>query len=86
VCEAHVYLQNDTLSYVISVPLLNKGEFGAYYLVLVPLPVDKDKLIYIKATKSLLYVDNVRQYYYMGSEDELHQCNELFKNKCVQAK
>jgi len=42
-----VYIQNNRLSYVVSVPLVNKGEFKAYHLVPVPIPVNKDKLVYI---------------------------------------
>ena len=42
-----MYIQNRRLSYVVSVPLVNKREFKVYYLVPVPIPVDKDKLIYI---------------------------------------
>jgi hypothetical protein len=59
VCEMQVYIQNDKLSYVVIIPLVNKGEFWAYYLVPVPIPINKDKLIYIKAAKSILCVDNV---------------------------
>ena len=60
--EMQVYIQNDRLSYVVSVPLVNKGEFKAYHLVPVPIPVNKDKLIYIKTVKSILCVDNSQQY------------------------
>jgi len=47
VCETKVYIKNK-LSYVISTPLVNKGEFRAYYLVPVPIQVNKDKLVYIR--------------------------------------
>lgn len=83
VCEIHVYLQNERLNYVINIPLENKGEFRAYCLVPVPLLVNKDKLIYIKIGESVLYVDNVRQYYYLGSEDQLRKCKEPAKRKYV---
>jgi hypothetical protein len=42
-----VYIQNNRLSYVVSIPLVNKGEFKAYHLVPVPIPDNKDKLVYI---------------------------------------
>ena len=51
-----VYIQNNRRSYVVSVPLVNKGEFKAYYFVPVPIPVNKDKLIYIRTAKSILCV------------------------------
>jgi hypothetical protein len=60
VYETDVYLQNVRLIYVISIPLVNKGEFTAYYLVPAPFLHDKDKLIYIKTGDSVLYVDNVQ--------------------------
>jgi len=53
-CEMQVYIQNDRPSYVVSVTLVNKGEFKAYHLVPVPIPVNKCKLIYIRTTKSIL--------------------------------
>jgi hypothetical protein len=73
VCETHFYLQNERLNYVISIPLANKGKFRAYHLVPVPLLVNRDKLIYIKIRELVLYVENVRQYYYLGSEDQLRK-------------
>jgi hypothetical protein len=39
-----VYIQNDRLSYAVSVPLVNKGGYKSYYLVPVQIPVNKDKL------------------------------------------
>jgi hypothetical protein len=83
VCEIQVYIQKSRLSYVVSVPLDNKGEFRAYNLVPVPIPVNRDKLIYIKTLKSILCVDNTRQYYYFSSEIELQQCKELTKHRYV---
>jgi hypothetical protein len=78
-----VDIQNNKLSYVVSVPLVNKGEFKVYQLVPVPIPVNKDKLIYIKTAKSILCVDNARQYYYFSSETELQNCKETTKHKRV---
>jgi hypothetical protein len=54
VCEMQVYIQDNRLSYGVSVPLVNKGEFKAYHLVPVTIPVNKDKLIYIRTEKSSL--------------------------------
>jgi hypothetical protein len=36
--------------------------------VSVPIPVNKDKLIYIRTAKSILCVDKTRQYYYFSSD------------------
>ena len=57
-----VYFQNDRPSYVVSVPIVNKGDFKAYYLVPVPIPANKDKLIYIRTAKSILCMAKMRQY------------------------
>jgi hypothetical protein len=38
VCDIQVFIQNSRLSYVISIPLIDKGEFKAYYLVPYPFP------------------------------------------------
>jgi hypothetical protein len=74
VCETKVYIKNNKLSYVISTPLVNKGEFRVYYLVPVPIQANKDKLVYIKTVKSIMCVDGGRQYYYFSSEAELQKC------------
>jgi len=78
-----VYIQNNRLSYVVSVPLVNKGEFKAYHLVPVPIPVNKDKLIYIRTAKSILCVDRTWQYYYSSSDLELQKCEDPTKQRYV---
>ena len=83
VCDVQVYIQNGRLSYVISVPLVDKGEFKAYYLVPIPIPVNKDKLIYIRTEKSILCIDRARHYYYFSSDQELQDCKETAKLKYV---
>ena len=46
-CYVHVNIQNGRLRYVIIVPLIDKGEFKAYYLIPIRIPLNKDKLVYI---------------------------------------
>ena len=83
VCETKVYIKNNKLGYVISTPLVNKGEFRAYYLVPVPIQINKDKLVYIRTVKSIMCVDSSRQYYYFSSEVALQKCKEPTKNRYV---
>ena len=83
VCEMQVYIRNNRLSYVVSVPLVDKGEFKAYHLVPVPIPVNKEKLIYIGTARSILCVDRTRQYYYFSSDLELQKCKEPTKHRYV---
>jgi len=83
VCEVQVYIQNNRLSYVVSVPPVNKVEFKAYNLVPVPISVNKDKLVYIRTTKSILCVDKTRQYYCSSSDLELQKCKEPTKRRYV---
>jgi hypothetical protein len=54
---------NDRLSYVVCVPLMNKGEFRAYHFMPVTIPVTKSKQIYIRPSESILCVDKARQYH-----------------------
>ena len=88
VCDVRVYIQNSTLSYVISIPLIDKGEFKAYYLVPIPIPVNKDKLVYVRVEKSILCVDKTRQYYFFSSDQELNTCKDVGKQRrvCKQSK
>jgi len=65
VCDVQVYIQSGKLSYVVSIPLIDKGQFKAYYLVPILIQVDKDKLVYIRTEKSILCVDTIRQYYFL---------------------
>ena len=83
VCETKVYIKNNKLSYVISTPLVNKGEFRVYYLVSVPIQVNKDKLAYVKRVKSIMCVDSSRHYYYCSSETEMQGYNEPTKDRYV---
>ena len=88
VCDMQVYIQNGKLNYVVSIPLIEKGEFKAYHLAPVLISVSPDKLVYIMTEKSVLCIDRVRQYYYFISDQELKGCKELTKYKyvCKQAK
>ena len=65
VCDVQVYIQNGKLSYVVSIPLIDKGQFKAYYLVPIPIQVNTDKLVYVRTEKSILCVDTKRQYYFL---------------------
>jgi len=83
VCEIQIYLQNDRLSYLVGVPLVCKGEFREYYLVSVPIPVNKNKQIYIRPAESILCVDKTRQYYYFSSDLELQKMQGDHKKKLL---
>ena len=88
VCDVRVYVQNGRLSYVVRVQLIDKGECKAYYLVPIPIPVSKDKLVYIRAEKPVLCVDKTGQNYYFSSIPELQDCKEFTKQNymCKQDK
>jgi hypothetical protein len=67
----------------VSVPLIDKGKFKAYYLIPIPIPVSKDKLIYIRTEKPILCIDRIKQYYYFSSILELQTCKEITRQKYV---
>jgi hypothetical protein len=71
VCDVQVYIQSGRLSYVVSVPLIDRGEFRAYSLIPIPIPAGNGRLVYIKTDKPILCVDETRQYYYFSSMLEL---------------
>jgi len=79
VCETQVYIPNDRPSYEVSVPLVSQDEFKAYHVVVVPIPVNDHKLIYIRREKFILWVDKTLQYYYFSSDFELQKCKEPTK-------
>ena len=83
VSDVQVYFRNGRLSYVVSVPLVNKWEFKVYYLLPIPVPVNTDKLVYVKVQKSIACVDLTRHYYCFSTERELDKCKKLLKQKCV---
>jgi hypothetical protein len=83
VCETKVYIPNNRPSYVISISLVNKGEFRAYNLVPVPIQVKRSKSVYKRTVKSILCVDSNLQYYYFSSKVELKRCREPTKDRYV---
>jgi hypothetical protein len=83
VCGVQVYVQNGKLSYVVNTQLVDKGEFKVYYLTPLPISISQDKLVYIKTEKPILRIDNLRQYYYFSSEQELQMCKEPTRQKYV---
>jgi len=42
----------------------------------VPIPANKDKLIYIRTANSILCVDKTRHCYYFSSDLELKKCKK----------
>jgi hypothetical protein len=83
VCEVQVYIRNGKLSYVVSVPLIDKGEYKAYHLIPIPIPVSKDKLLFIRTEKSILCIDRIRQYFHFSSILELQSYKEITRQKYV---
>jgi hypothetical protein len=83
VCDVKVYIQHGKLSYVVSIPLIDRGEFKAYSLIPIPIPTGNGRLVYIKTDKPILCVDTTRQYHYFSSILELHNCKETTRQRYV---
>ena len=52
--KLQVYIRNGILSYVILLPLVNRGNFNVYRLIPIPVPLDQTKFLYMDTGKSFL--------------------------------
>ena len=82
-CELQVYIKNGILGYVISLPLVNQGNFNIYRLIPIPVPLDRSKFLYIDTGKSFLWVDQARQYYFLTDKEWMNSCKILTSMKYV---
>jgi hypothetical protein len=80
ICDVHIYMKDGILSYVISLPLVNRGIFKTYRVLPLPVEVEQRKFVYTESGNEILCIDQTRQYYFLTSREELRLC------KVVQAK
>jgi hypothetical protein len=72
-----VYIQDGILGYVILLPLVNRGTFDIYRLIPVPILLNGNQFLYIETGKPFLWIDRVRQYYFLKESDWMNSCNLL---------
>jgi hypothetical protein len=77
VCDIHVYIDEDILGYVITLPLIGRGVFKAYKMIPVPIALGNHKFAYVETGESDLYVDQTRQYYFENDEGKLNKCEVI---------
>jgi hypothetical protein len=73
-CTLQVYIKQSVLVYVISIPLVNKGDFDIYKPIPIPVPSGQKKFVYIDTGRSLLWVDQARQYYFLSDKASVERC------------
>jgi hypothetical protein len=81
--EVHVYIQDSILGYVILLPLVNRGTFDIYRLFLIPILLNGKQFLYIDTDKPFLWIDRVRQYYFLTESDWMNSCNLLSSRSYV---
>jgi hypothetical protein len=74
VCDVHVYIYEGTLGYVITLPLVNRGVFKIFNMIPIPIHLETTKFVYINTEESILCIDQIRQYYFMMTKEELARC------------
>jgi hypothetical protein len=82
-CDLQVYIKESILGYMVSLPLVNPGNFSIYRLIPIPVPVDRSKFVYIDTGKSFLWIDQARQYYFTTDLDWKDSCKILNSIKYV---
>jgi hypothetical protein len=75
--EAHVYIQDGILGYVILLPLVNRGTFDIYRLFPITILLNGNQFLYIDTGKPFLWIDRVRQYFFLTESDWMNSCNLL---------
>ena len=74
ICDVHIYLKDGILSYIIILPLINRGIFKTFRLLPLPVEIEKNKFVYTEPENEVLFIDQTRQYYFLTSREELRLC------------
>jgi hypothetical protein len=69
-----IYLTNGILSYIISLPLVNRGLFKTLRLIPLPVKLDGSKFVYTEPGSNVLCIDQTRQYYFLIDREKLRLC------------
>jgi hypothetical protein len=77
VCAIHVYINNNVLGYVISLPLISRGVFREYKMIPIPISLGNNKFAYVRTEEPNLCVDDTRQYYFGMSDAESNNCKDM---------
>jgi len=75
--ELQVYTKNAVFGFVILLPLVNRCHFNVYSLIPIPELLDRTKILYEDTGKSILWIDQARQYYFMTDEGWKDSCKVL---------
>jgi hypothetical protein len=71
------------MGYVISLPSIGRGTFKVFRLIPVTVGIEKNKFVYMENDQNILYVDQIRQYYFSTGRDELRQCKSVEPDSCI---
>jgi hypothetical protein len=74
VCGIHVYINEEMLGYVITLPLIGRGFFQMYKMIPMPILLGNNKFAYLETGEANLCVDQTRQHYFEISNEELKDC------------
>jgi hypothetical protein len=83
VCGVHVYFYDEILSYVLELPLVNKGNYDVLRMIPVPVALGGGRFVYVDTGSDLLFFERARQYYFLSTERELSLCKAISKNSFV---
>ena len=76
-CEVRVYVREQRIGYVISVPLVHKRIFNVLKVIPIPVRVNLDKFVYIEVGEPILCRDQTKQYYFGMTEGQLAECKTI---------
>lgn len=76
-CEVRVYIYEQRIGYIISVPLVHKRTFNILKVIPIPVRIDQEKFVYIDVGESVLCIDQAKQYYFSMTESQLAECKVL---------
>ena len=72
--DLHTYLNDDVLTYVITLPVVSGKTFGVIKLIAISIALENMEFLYIEREESILCLDQNRLYYLMIDEAEMYHC------------
>ena len=82
-CDLNTYINDEMLTYIINLHYVSREMSGVFRTIAISIALENKEFLYIDREESILWLDQVRQYYCMIEEAELYHCKTTMTRSYV---